>query len=217
MTTRLGSMLSSHMVAEADAFYLADWAVLIAVVSTNPADLLGFGTWAAFLARGRVMVGLNSGDADFDTVEETGGTKTVTSTGTNSVPTFTGSALGAHIHTSGTIATSAHAGSAIADHTVTQPSAHADVLNHVHTLATGYRGTGKFFSSRRHGRYLVRRRRRRSDTTAVATISGNPTANGVASQAHADTAVAPMASRNRAPTRLAARRKASRRARRRAR
>lgn len=43
--------------------------------STNPATLLGFGTWTAFGA-GRVMVGLNSGDTDFDTAEETGGAKT---------------------------------------------------------------------------------------------------------------------------------------------
>lgn len=46
-----------------------------AAVSTNPATLLGFGTWAAFGA-GKVMVGLDSGDTDFDTVEETGGAKT---------------------------------------------------------------------------------------------------------------------------------------------
>lgn len=43
-----------------------------AAVSTNPATLLGFGTWAAFGA-GRVMVGLDAGNAAFDTVEETGG------------------------------------------------------------------------------------------------------------------------------------------------
>lgn len=41
---------------------------------TNPATLLGFGTWTAFGA-GRVPVGLNSGDTDFDTAEETGGHK----------------------------------------------------------------------------------------------------------------------------------------------
>lgn len=41
-------------------------------VSTNPATLLGFGTWTAF-ASGRVMVGFNSGNALFDTAEETGG------------------------------------------------------------------------------------------------------------------------------------------------
>jgi hypothetical protein len=43
-----------------------------ASVSTNPATLLGFGTWTAFAA-GRVMVGFNSGNALFDTAEETGG------------------------------------------------------------------------------------------------------------------------------------------------
>lgn len=64
--------------------------VFIAVVSTNPATLLGYGTWSAFGA-GRVLVGLDSGDVNFDTVEETGGAKTVAAAGTNSAPTFTGS------------------------------------------------------------------------------------------------------------------------------
>lgn len=43
-----------------------------ATVSTNPGTLLGFGTWTAFGA-GRVMVGFDSGNALFDTAEETGG------------------------------------------------------------------------------------------------------------------------------------------------
>ena len=43
-----------------------------ATSSTNPATLLGFGTWTAFGA-GRVMVGFDSGNALFDTAEETGG------------------------------------------------------------------------------------------------------------------------------------------------
>lgn len=43
-------------------------------VTTNPATLLGFGTWTAFGA-GRVMVGLNAGDSAFDTLQETGGSK----------------------------------------------------------------------------------------------------------------------------------------------
>jgi len=40
-------------------------------VSTNPATLFGFGTWTAIA--GRVVVGLDSGNAAFDTVGETGG------------------------------------------------------------------------------------------------------------------------------------------------
>jgi hypothetical protein len=52
-------------------------AIYIAVVSTNPNTLLGFGTWTAFGA-GRVMVGLDGSDALFDTLEETGGSKDAT-------------------------------------------------------------------------------------------------------------------------------------------
>jgi len=45
-----------------------------ASVATNPATLLGFGTWASFGA-GRVPVGFNAADPIFDTAEETGGSK----------------------------------------------------------------------------------------------------------------------------------------------
>ena len=57
--------------------------VFTSVVATNPATLLGFGTWAAFGA-GRMLVGLNANDTDFDTVKETGGAKTVTLTAAQS-------------------------------------------------------------------------------------------------------------------------------------
>ena len=58
--------------------------IFLSVVSTNPATLLGVGTWAA-IGTGRVLVGINAADTDFDTVKETGGAKTVVSTGTNSL------------------------------------------------------------------------------------------------------------------------------------
>ena len=45
-----------------------------ATSSTNPATLLGFGTWTAFGA-GRMMVGFNASDPLFDAAEETGGSK----------------------------------------------------------------------------------------------------------------------------------------------
>jgi hypothetical protein len=51
--------------------------VFIAVVNTDPATLLGYGTWSAFAA-GRMLVGVDSVDTDFDTAEETGGAKTST-------------------------------------------------------------------------------------------------------------------------------------------
>ena len=49
----------------------------VSVSPTDPATTLGYGTWAAF-GTGRVIVGVDVGDADFDTVEETGGSKTAT-------------------------------------------------------------------------------------------------------------------------------------------
>ena len=42
--------------------------------TTNPATLLGFGTWTAF-GTGRVLVGQDTGDTSFDVLEETGGSK----------------------------------------------------------------------------------------------------------------------------------------------
>ena len=50
--------------------------IYISVGSTSPATLFG-GTWSVFGA-GRTLVGIDSVDADFDTVEETGGAKTHT-------------------------------------------------------------------------------------------------------------------------------------------
>lgn len=47
--------------------------------STNPATLLGFGTWSAFGA-GRVPVGIDASQTEFDTAGETGGAKTHTLT-----------------------------------------------------------------------------------------------------------------------------------------
>jgi hypothetical protein len=49
-------------------------AIYISTVSTNPGTIFG-GTWVAFGA-GKTLVGLDSGDTAFDTVEETGGAKT---------------------------------------------------------------------------------------------------------------------------------------------
>jgi hypothetical protein len=57
-------------------------AVYIAVVNTNPGTLFG-GTWSSF-ATGRTLVGLDSSDSQFNTIEETGGAKTHTLTASES-------------------------------------------------------------------------------------------------------------------------------------
>lgn len=64
-------------------------AVYVSTVATNPADLLGYGTWAAFGA-GRALVGIDVGQAEFDAAEEVGGAKT---------HTLTVSEIPAHTHT----------------------------------------------------------------------------------------------------------------------
>lgn len=82
--------------------------IYTSITSTNPNTLFGFGTWVAFGA-GRVMVGLDSGDTAFDTVEETGGAKTHTLTeaeipahthNQTRLPTATGGVTGFTVDTS---------------------------------------------------------------------------------------------------------------------
>ena len=51
--------------------------IFISVVATDPATLLGYGTWTAF-GTGRTLVGIDTGQTEFDVVEETGGEKTHT-------------------------------------------------------------------------------------------------------------------------------------------
>lgn len=114
--------------------------VFIAVVSTNPGTLLGYGSWSAFGA-GRVLVGLDSGDIDFDAAEETGGAKTVTPTGTVAAPVFTGSALGTHSHGVGTFANTAESAHTHAAGAISWPAgvptmsgiAVSDHASHTHT------------------------------------------------------------------------------------
>ena len=63
------------LAAVKDALYPVG-AIYCSVVSTSPATLFG-GTWSAFGA-GKVLVGIDAGQTEFDTVEETGGEKTHT-------------------------------------------------------------------------------------------------------------------------------------------
>lgn len=95
--------------------------VFLSVVPTNPATLLGLGTWVA-IATGRMLVGIDTGDSDFNTVEETGGSKTVTLT-ESQIPSHT-HVQNSHNHTQD-------------PHTHVQNS-HTHVQDaHTHTLPVG--------------------------------------------------------------------------------
>lgn len=65
--------------------------------STNPATLLGFGTWVAFGA-GRVPVGFDAGNALFNSAEETGGSYDATLVAHTHTGTTGGQSAG-HTHT----------------------------------------------------------------------------------------------------------------------
>ena len=90
--------------------------VYLSIVNTNPSVVLGYGTWVSF-GTGKVLVGVDATDPDFNIPEKTGGNKTNTP--------------------------SAHAGTAVADHVFTQPSGHSNhvftqAANHVFTQPSGH-------------------------------------------------------------------------------
>lgn len=118
--------------------------IIINTSGTNPSDYLGFGNWEQY-GKGKVLVGLNSDDVDFNTIDKTGGQKTVTLT-VSQMPqhthTFTGNS---HSHTlnSHTHSINITSGNQSANHTHSV-GAHAHGLNsHTHTYAKPNTPTGK--------------------------------------------------------------------------
>lgn len=129
-----------------------------ATSSTNPGTLLGFGTWTAFGA-GRVMVGFDSGNALFDTAEETGGSAdaiTVSHTHTGSTASA-GAATGSISANIGSDFGSYQSGSASgvfsvsgaslpnrmqgAGGTGSRPTVDMSIPDHTHTFTTGSTGS----------------------------------------------------------------------------
>ena len=123
--------------------------------ATNPATLLGFGTWTAFGA-GRVMVGFNASNALFDTAEETGGAADATlpshtHTGTTAANgsasgTITGgfgSDFGIFNGATGVFATSGSLGNRPqgAGGTGSQNTATLTIPTHTHTITTDSAGS----------------------------------------------------------------------------
>jgi microcystin-dependent protein len=70
--------------------------IFMNTIATNPATIFGFGTWVAW-GTGRVPVGVDTGQSEFNTVEKTGGSKTHTLS-TDEMPAHTHT-QNAHTHT----------------------------------------------------------------------------------------------------------------------
>lgn len=79
--------------------------IFITIGSDDPADLLEFGTWAK-VGAGRTLIGIDTGDADFDTAEKTGGAKTVASTG--SIAAHPTDAMGTPVGTEAVVTGTTH-------------------------------------------------------------------------------------------------------------
>ena len=71
-TASITALIDAAVAATKTALYPVGTIYTQAGVSTNPGSLLGFGTWEAF-GTGRVLVGLDAGNALIDTLGETGG------------------------------------------------------------------------------------------------------------------------------------------------
>lgn len=119
-----------------------------AAVNTNPATLLGFGTWVAF-ATGRMVIGVDTGDSDFNTVQKTGGNKSIALT-TNELPPHSHSgstnSSGAHTHT---VPQHTNVGTNYgvvqnANYTGELPTSSSGA--HTHTVTTNSVGNGAAFS-----------------------------------------------------------------------
>lgn len=76
-TAAVTTMTSDILAAIMPTIYPVGSIYTNATVSTNPGTLLGFGTWTAF-GSGRVLVGVDGAQTEFDTLGETGGAKTHT-------------------------------------------------------------------------------------------------------------------------------------------
>ena len=133
-----------------------------ATVATNPSTLLGFGTWIAFGA-GKVPVGLNASDSDFDTVEETGGSKdSIIPTHNHAAGTLVNASAGAHQHTTGTGRSASTAGPTVGYFSGLHGGASGTALSttdsqgaHVHTISGDTANAGESATGKNLQPYIV--------------------------------------------------------------
>ena len=96
-TTQLAT--TAFVQAALQAVYPVGSIYINAAVTTNPATLLGFGTWSE-IGAGKVLVGQDTGDALFDALGDTGGSKdAIAVSHTHTLTAASAASGGAHTHT----------------------------------------------------------------------------------------------------------------------
>ena len=94
-TTQLAT--TAFVQAALQAIYPVGSVYINASVATNPATLLGFGTWVS-VGDGKVLVNQDTADTAFDTLGETGGSKDAIAVSHTHTYSETTSSSGAHTH-----------------------------------------------------------------------------------------------------------------------
>jgi hypothetical protein len=93
--------------AALQAMYPVGSVYINATVATNPATLLGFGTWVT-VGDGKVLTNQDTADTDFDVLGDTGGSKSSVSSHTHTYSGNTGGHSSDHAHYFSTSANGAH-------------------------------------------------------------------------------------------------------------
>lgn len=124
------------------------------VVNTNPAEYLGFGEWELW-GKGKVPVGVDENDTDFNIVEKTGGEKEHVLT-INEMPIHnhdysnTTSSNGAHQHTGKMLESGVSSSSSSAVNDLVRPDSYSGnncnvgnrTGNHTHTISGTTKNAG---------------------------------------------------------------------------
>ena len=108
-TAYVTAAITTAVAATKDALLPVGSIYTQAGVATNPATLLGFGTWEEYGA-GKAIIGVDASNTLFDTLGETGGVADITISGTTDSHTLTLDQIPSHNH-----AGDAHSTSGIGD------------------------------------------------------------------------------------------------------
>ena len=133
-----------------------------AAVSTNPATLLGFGTWVEF-GEGRVLVGKGVGGGGTYVAGSTGGNKdAIIPTHNHSAGTLATDSQGSHQHTTGTGRSASTAGSTVSYFSGLQGGASGTALSttdsqgsHVHSISGDTANAGESATGKNLQPYIV--------------------------------------------------------------